>query len=57
MKVLRAINGLDGLVQAGLVAPEAAPALNPVEAAFRIRVTGAMQKAITAPVYSRHEAD
>lgn len=49
MKVLRAINGLDGLVQAGLVAPGAAPALAPVEAAFRIRVTGAMQEAISAP--------
>ncbi len=49
MKVLRAINGLDGLVQAGLVAPEAAPALVPVEAAFRIRMTGAMQEAMAAP--------
>ena len=49
MKVLRAINGVGELVQAGLVAPEAAPALAPVEAAFRIRVTGAMQEAIAAP--------
>ncbi|MCZ8078340.1 MAG: lysine-2,3-aminomutase-like protein [Rhodobacteraceae bacterium] len=49
MKVLRAINGVGELVQAGLVAPDAAPALEPVEAAFRIRVTGAMQEAISAP--------
>ena len=39
----RAINGLAEMVAAGLVAPEAAPALAPVESAFRIRMTGAMR--------------
>jgi lysine 2,3-aminomutase len=49
MKVLRAINGLDGMVQAGLVPQADAAILAPVEAGFRIRVTGAMQAAMAAP--------
>ena len=39
----RAINGLAEMVAAGLVAPEAAPGLAPVEDAFRIRMTAAMR--------------
>lgn len=49
MKVLRAINGLEEMVEAGLVPAAAAPVLAPIEAAFRIRVTGAMQAAMAAP--------
>ncbi len=49
MKVLRAINGLDGLAEAGLVPRADVARLAPVETAFRIRVTGAMQQAMAAP--------
>jgi lysine 2,3-aminomutase len=42
----RAINGLAEMVAAGLVAPADAPALAPVEEAFRIRMTGAMRGAV-----------
>jgi len=44
----QAINGVDGMVAEGLVAPDAAPALVPVENAFRIRMTGAMRGAVVA---------
>ena len=40
---------LDDLVERGLVSGAEAPALLPVERSFRIRVSGAMETAITAP--------
>lgn len=39
----QAVNGLVEMVAAGLVSPADAPALRPVEEAFRIRMTGAMR--------------
>lgn len=45
----QAINGVGEMVAEGLVAPGAAPALVPVEQAFRIRMTGAMRAAVAAP--------
>lgn len=45
----RAINGVAEMVAEGLVSPGAAPALVPVEQAFRIRMTGAMRAAVAAP--------
>lgn len=45
----QAINGVAEMVAAGLVSPDAAPALVPVEAAFRIRMTGAMRGVAVAP--------
>lgn len=43
MTEVRAITVLAEMVAAGLVSPEAAPALTPVEDAFRIRMTAAMR--------------
>lgn len=45
----QAINGVAEMVAEGLVSPDAAPALVPVEAAFRIRMTGAMRGVAVAP--------
>lgn len=45
----QAINGVAEMVAEGLVLPDAAPALVPVEAAFRIRMTGAMRGVAVAP--------
>jgi len=45
----QAINGVAEMVAEGLVSPDAAPALVPVEAAFRIRMTGAMRGVSVAP--------
>ena len=46
MTVQQAISGVAGMVAEGLVPPDAAPALLPVEKTFRIRMTGAMRAAV-----------
>ena len=45
----RAINGVAEMVEAGLIAPESAPALAGVEEVLRIRMTAAMKDRVFGP--------